>query len=203
MMFSLKREPSYYLSGLILGAVLGAIPTGARAEDTGTIQEVVVTADKRTQDIKDVPISISSISGDDLNGRHIEDYDDLTRSIPSVSFASGGSEGLSNIEIRGVSSAVGSPVVGVYLDESSITQKLGQTQPIPFDLARVEVLRGPQGTLYGASSMGGAIRFITNQPNFNGYTIDLTSDISGTEHGGVNYNESAVLTRIMQLGWRM
>jgi len=193
MMFSIKREPSYYVSGLILGAVLGAVPTGARADDTGTIQEVVVTADKRTQDIKDVPISISSISGDDLNGRHIEDYDDLTRSIPSVSFASGGSEGLSNIEIRGVSSAVGSPVVGVYLDESSITQKLGQTQPIPFDLARVEVLRGPQGTLYGASSMGGAIRFITNQPSFDAYTIDLTSDISGTEHGGVNYNESAVL----------
>ncbi|HEY6924570.1 MAG TPA: TonB-dependent receptor, partial [Steroidobacteraceae bacterium] len=175
-------------------AAITALP--ARADDDSQLQEVVVTSQKRTENAKDVPLGISQLSGEDLSSRHIADYDDLTRSIPSVSFASGGTEGLSNIEIRGVSSAVGSPVVGIYLDESSITTQgkfVGQTQPIPFDLARVEVLRGPQGTLYGASSMGGAIRFITNQPKLNTFEIAVDSDVSGTDHGGANYNANLVV----------
>jgi iron complex outermembrane recepter protein len=173
-------------------ATLTAAPA-ARADDDNQLQEVVVTAEKRAEDIKDVPTSISEISGEELNDRHIADYDDITRSAPSISFTAGGSEGTDNIEIRGVSSGVGASVVGVYLDESSITAQGGQTQPIPFDLARLEVLRGPQGTLYGASSMGGAIRFITNQPNLNEFQVNVTSDVSDTDHGNVNYNESIVL----------
>jgi outer membrane receptor protein involved in Fe transport len=176
-------------------AVLASSP--ARADDIDNqIQEIVVTAQKRAENIKDVPASISQISGDDLNAMHIADYDDLTRVVPSVSFSSGGTEGLSNIEMRGISSGVGSAVVAVYLDESSITSQsafVGQAQPIPFDLARVEVLRGPQGTLYGASSMGGAIRFITNQPKLDAYEVNVVSDLSGTDHGGANYNESIVV----------
>jgi outer membrane receptor protein involved in Fe transport len=156
----------------------------------------VVTAQKRSENVKDVPASISEISGDDLNTRHIVDYDDLTRAVPNVSFSSGGTEGLSNIEIRGVSSGAGFPTVGIYLDETPISLQggfIGQAQPIPFDLARVEVLRGPQGTLYGASSMGGAIRFITNQPKLGTSEIDVASDVSGTLHAGANYNESIVV----------
>ena len=178
-----------------LGALL-SVPVHADEDSSSQLQEVVVTAQKRSENVKDVPASISQISGDDLNALHIADYDDLTRSIPSVSFSSGGTEGLSNIEIRGVSSAVGSAVVGIYLDESSITMQgifVGQTQPIPFDLARVEVLRGPQGTLYGASSMGGAIRFITNSPKLDAFEVDVASDLSGTNYAGANYNESIVV----------
>jgi iron complex outermembrane receptor protein len=176
-------------------AVLSGSPAHADDNDS-QIQEIVVTAQKRTENAKDVPLSISNISGDDLNARHIADFDDLTRSVPNVSFESHGTEGLSNIEIRGVSSEVGSAVVGVYLDETSITMQgifVGQAQPIPFDLARVEVLRGPQGTLFGASSMGGAFRFITNQPKVDTYEVDVASDLSGTDHGGANYNESIVV----------
>ena len=178
-------------------ALLAMLPAFADEPDA-TIEEIVVTAQKRTENAKDVPVSISELSGDSINSRHITDFDDLTRAIPSVSFASGGTEGLSNIEMRGVSSSVGSPTVGVYLDESSITVDaggpfVGQAQPIPFDLARVEVLRGPQGTLYGASSMGGAIRFITNQPKLDAETVDIVSDLSGTNYAGVNYNESIVV----------
>jgi iron complex outermembrane recepter protein len=175
-------------------ATLAGVP--AHADEDNQLQEVVVTAQKRTENAKDVPASISQISGDVLDERHIVDYDDLTRSVPNVSFSSGGTEGLSNIEMRGVSSAVGSSTVGIYLDETSITMQgvfIGQSQPIPFDLARVEVLRGPQGTLYGASSMGGAIRFITNQPTLGAYEVDVASDLSGTLHGGPNYNESIVV----------
>jgi iron complex outermembrane receptor protein len=175
-------------------AALASVPV--HADEDGQLQEIVVTAQKRTQNVKDVPASISQISGDDLNARHIVDYDDLTRAVPSVSFSTDGTEGLSNIEIRGVSSAVGSAVVGVYLDESSITMQgifVGQAQPIPFDLARVEVLRGPQGTLYGASSMGGAIRFLTNQPKLDTFEVNFASDLSGTDYAGANYNESLVV----------
>ena len=177
-------------------AALLSVPVHADEDSSSQLQEVVVTAQKRSENVKDVPASISQISGDDLTMRHIADYDDLTRSIPSISFASGGTEGLSNIEIRGVSSSVGSSVVGIYLDESSITTQgifVGQTQPIPFDLARVEVLRGPQGTLYGASSMGGAIRFITNSPKLDAFEVDVDSDLSGTNYAGANYNESIVV----------
>ena len=183
---------------LMLGLALLVATPGFADENDETIEEVVVTAQKRTENAKDVPVSLSELSGDLINSRHIADFDDLTRAIPSVSFASGGTEGLSNIEMRGVSSAVGSPTVGVYLDESSITVDaggpfIGQAQPIPFDLARVEVLRGPQGTLYGASSMGGAIRFITNQPKLDAETVDVFSDLSGTDYAGLNYNEGIVV----------
>jgi iron complex outermembrane recepter protein len=176
-------------------ALLAGSP--ARADDVDSqIQEIVVTAQKRLENAKDVPLSISQISGEDLDARHIVDFDDLTRAVPSVSFQSGGTEGLSYIEMRGVSSSVGSAVAAVYLDESTITSQgifVGQAQPIPFDLARVEVLRGPQGTLYGASSMGGAIRYITNQPKLDAYEVDVASDLSGTDYAGVNYNESIVV----------
>jgi iron complex outermembrane receptor protein len=190
----LLRALAWHLT-IGLGALV-SVPAHADEDNSFQLQEVVVTAQKRTENVKDVPASISLISGDDLNAHHIADYDDLTRSIPSVSFSSGGTEGLSNIEIRGVSSSVGSSVVGIYLDESSITTQgifVGQTQPIPFDLARVEVLRGPQGTLYGASSMGGAIRFITNQPKLNTFEVNVDSDLSGTDYAGANYNESIVV----------
>jgi iron complex outermembrane receptor protein len=192
------RVPYNLTAAFALLLTLAAVFPAIADEADNQIPEIVVTAQKRLENVKDVPTSISEISGADLEARHIADYDDLTRSVPSVSFAAGGTEGLSNIEIRGVSSAVGSPVVAVYLDESSTTIEggggfIGQAQPIPFDLARVEVLRGPQGTLYGASSMGGAIRFITNQPKLGAYEVDVVSDLSGTDHAGVNYNESVVV----------
>jgi iron complex outermembrane receptor protein len=163
----------------------------------GQIQEIVVTAQKRAENAKDVPVSISQISGEYLNARHIADFDDLTRAVPSVSFASGGTEGLSNIEIRGVSSAVGNPVVGVYLDESSITLTGGGIRrPSSADPVRSGASGGAArtaGNFYGASSMGGAIRFITNQPKLDGYEVDVASDLSGTDYAGVNYNESIVV----------
>jgi iron complex outermembrane receptor protein len=170
------------------------------ADDSDQLQEIVVTAQKRAQDIKDVPVSISDLSGADLKEAHIADYDDLTRSVPSVSFAAGGSgngvgEGLSTIAMRGISSTVGSAVVGVYLDDVPITVKNtydGMSQPIPLDISRVEVLRGPQGTLYGASSAAGTIRFITNQPSFAGPSLEVATDLSQTERGGFNYDVSAV-----------
>ena len=179
---------------LLTGAALFALFGERTHADENQLAEIVVTAQKRAENIKDVPTSISEISGDDLNARHIEDFDDLSRSVPGLSFAAGGTEGTSVLEMRGVSSASGAGVVAVYLDETSITMPgagwIGQAQPIPFDMARVEVLRGPQGTLYGAGSMGGTIRFIPNQPKLGVSEVNVGGDVSGTDYGGANYGGS-------------
>jgi outer membrane receptor protein involved in Fe transport len=171
-----------------------AAPSAAAPEG---LEEITVTAQKRSENLKNIPISISAISGYDLQAKQIANYDDIARAVPGVSFNSiGASEGLDNITIRGISSTSGSATVGIYLDDVSMTVKNffdGSSQPKLFDIDRIEVLRGPQGTLYGASSMGGTIRFVTKQPDVQNYSGEFQSDLSGTKHGGVNYNEAAVV----------
>ena len=176
----------------------------ARNANSDQIQTVVVTATKRKEDASKVPMSISVIGGDELTAQHITDYADMTRSIPNLSFSGGGGggdagdgPGLSNVEMRGISSTAGAATVGIYQDDVSMSvanaYSMGSAEPKFFDLDRVEVLRGPQGTLYGASSMGGTIKFITNQPNLKERSFDVYSELSGTRGGGINYTGNAVL----------
>jgi iron complex outermembrane recepter protein len=165
--------------------------------DTAHLDEVVISANKRTEDIKDVPISVTALSGDELTEKQITTFDDLTRQVPGVNFNSlAGTEGTTNIEIRGVSSTSGSATTALYIDDVSITTKNffydGAAQPRLFDLERLEVLRGPQGTLYGDSAEGGAIRFITPTPDLTQLSGSFSSDFSRTEHGGNNYFEGGV-----------
>jgi iron complex outermembrane receptor protein len=177
-----------------------AVDSSSATESSGpgeALQEIIVSANKRVEDIKDVPISITAITGQELLDRRIQDYDDLARAVPGVNFNSvSGTEGTTNIEIRGVSSTSGSATTGLYLDDVSITTKNffydGAAQPRLFDLDRLEVLRGPQGTLYGDSSEGGTIRFITPRPELSQWSGQFISDYSQTEHGGGNYFEGAI-----------
>lgn len=165
------------------------------AADTG-LQTVTVTATRTVQDIKDVPISVSAVDADELVSHHVVNYDDITRTVPGISFQAGPQPGLNNIAIRGVSSTSGSATVGIYVDDVSVTVKNtydGSIQPKMFDLDRVEVLRGPQGTLFGASSMGGTIRFITHKADVNDFSLSGSTDVSDTEHGGVNNDSYAIL----------
>ncbi|PRC91158.1 TonB-dependent receptor [Solimicrobium silvestre] len=177
-------------------------------KDTGQIKTVVITAQKRTEDASKVPLSISVISGDDLVAQHIVDFADITRSIPNVSFSGGGGSGnagngpgLSSIEMRGISSTSGSATVGVYLDDVSMTvgniYSMGQAEPKFFDLDRVEVLRGPQGTLYGSSSMGGTVKFLSNQPNLKEQEATIYSEVSSTKGGGTNYTANGVFNAVL------
>jgi len=173
-----------------------ATPVSAPAGPKGGLEEIVVTAQKRAENLQKIPISITALSAAQLQKEHIRDYDDLSRAVPGLSFGSGGSEGLTNIEIRGVSSTSGSATVGLYLDDTSITTKNfydGAAQPKLFDIDRIEVLRGPQGTLYGASSLGGTIRFVTPQPDMDKFFGVFSQDFSGTDHGGLNYIDTAVV----------
>ena len=171
-------------------------PADAPSDDSSALGEVIVTAQRRTEDVKEVPTSISVLGAAALENGHIGGLEDISRAVPGLSFAAGGGPGLDNIEMRGVSSTSGSATVGIYLDDVPITVTNlynGAVEPRLFDMDRVEVLRGPQGTLYGASSMGGAIRFISNQPNLTTFGGSVSSQVSGTRHGGVNYDEQGVL----------
>ena len=134
----------------------------------GQLEEIIVTATKREEKLKDVPSAVSVLNATQLRDQHIIDVEDAIRNIPSVAFSTTGGEGQDNISIRGVASNVGSQTVGIYLDDVPllITNSYeGVTIPKFLDMARIEVLKGPQGTLFGAGSEGGTIRFIPTCPN--------------------------------------
>jgi len=154
----------------------------------GAIEEVIVTAQKREERLLDVPIAISAITSKTLVDSGAAQLADFLESAPGVGIIDDES-GTQNIQIRGINSTYGNAPVGYYLDELPFTY-IGNTQ-VPdvrtFDLERVEVLRGPQGTLYGDGSIGGTIRLLTKEPvldEFQG-AVDLTG--SSTQDGGDNY----------------
>lgn len=168
----------------------------ASSDNSDSLEEIVVTAQKRSENLKAVPVSISVLSGAVLNSRTISNLDDLSRAVAGLSIQANGQEGNAQLQIRGVSSTAGDSTVNIYLNETPISISArygGATQPIPFDLDRAEVLRGPQGTLYGASSLGGTIRYIQKKPNLETFGGFAESDLSGTVHGGVNYEMSALV----------
>ncbi|WP_428334549.1 TonB-dependent receptor [Novosphingobium sp.] len=181
--------------GMAQAAPAASAPSAPPADTSG---EIIVTAQKRSEDIRTVPISLSVLSGNALQDQKIANYDDLSRAVPGVAFNTvAGEEGRTNIVIRGVSSTSGASTVGLYLDDVSITvpnfYRDGSIEVRLPDIARVEVLRGPQGTLYGDSSEGGTIRYITNPASADRFGATLTGDLSTTEHGGGNAATSATI----------
>src|ERR1700682_466473 len=170
------------------------------AADSGALDEIVVTANKREENVRDVPVSIGVVEGKDIESLRVENIEDITRIVPGISFAAHNNgpngPGQDNITIRGISSTVGNPTVGIYIDEVPIitlTGYEGDAEPRLIDIERVEVLRGPQGTLYGASSEGGTVRFISNPVNLDAYSGSIYSDVSGTKHGGTNYTGRGIV----------
>jgi outer membrane receptor protein involved in Fe transport len=176
-----------------------AKPAAGAAPKTEQLDAVVVTATKRKENVNQIPLSVTVLSGEALEDQHIGSIADLSRAVPNLSFsggAQGGGSGLSNIELRGISSQAGSSTVGVYLDDVSMSTRnlysLGSAEPKFFDIDHIEVLRGPQGTLYGASSMGGTIKFVSNQPNLRQTETSFLAEVSSTQHGGRNNLVNAV-----------
>jgi outer membrane receptor protein involved in Fe transport len=161
------------------------------------VQTIVVTAQKRKEDVRKVPLSVSVVSAETLQNNQVADFTDLTRNVPNVSFSTQAGAGLGTIEIRGISSQAGQATVSIYLDDISLTTRnlysQGTAEPRFFDLERVEVLRGPQGTLYGASSLGGTIKFISKQPDAKHFSGYGSAEVSSTSHGGTNWQVEAVL----------
>jgi outer membrane receptor protein involved in Fe transport len=162
----------------------------AEGDSANELGEIVVTAEKTSEPLSKTPISISAVSSATLQEEHITDYEELSRAVPNLSYSSGGGPGQANIEIRGVASQAGSATTGIYLDDVPINivniYTSGATEPRFFDLDRIEVLRGPQGTIYGASSMGGTIHFVSNVPDLHQFSASVHSWVSDTEGGSIN-----------------
>jgi outer membrane receptor protein involved in Fe transport len=190
---------------LLLTALVAASPTWVRAQTaaatnaSGTLSEVVVTAQKRTSTVQNTPVSITAVTGADLQTRGITNFTNLAQSTPGVSLKSEG-PGQTEIELRGMTSSGGnSATVGFYLNDVPMTAPAGAQNgkvvidPTLYDLSRVEILRGPQGTLYGSGSMGGTVKLITNPPDLAGYHASGESILSGTVGGGFNHNDDVMV----------
>jgi iron complex outermembrane receptor protein len=173
-----------------VGALIVMPVQSARSQDaaaTENLEEVVVTAQKRRESIQDVPLSITAMTEVQLERMGAKSFEDYARGVPGLAFVSEG-PGQKRVIIRGISSNGGPATVGVYIDETPITDenRVGASDPKLFDIERVEVLRGPQGTLYGASSMGGTIRLITRQPDPSVTSGWVNTSVSNTSQGGFN-----------------
>jgi outer membrane receptor protein involved in Fe transport len=179
-------------TGLLAGAsalVMSLIGTNqVQAQDTrpNVIEEVIVTATKRAESVQDIPQSITAVSGKDLEAKGIENYEDLTRTIPGV-IATGGSN-FNKFVVRGIQTSNGTSssgeqkLVAIYLDDLPLTSFSVLTPDMrPYDIGRVEVLRGPQGTLFGSGSLAGAIRYVTNKADPSGYHASLDVEAGKTK----------------------
>ncbi len=185
------------VKGLLIGTIILPMGSALAADGDSTLAEVVVTAQKVAENIKEVPISVSVLSASDLQNQHITDLADLTRAVPNFSFTSNGNPGGSVLEMRGISSSAGASPVAIYLDDTSITERttrgsVGQPEPALLDIQQVEVLRGPQGTLYGASAEAGVLKFRTNPVSLTTYEGSALAETSETQNGGLNYRVNGV-----------
>ncbi len=134
---------------------------GQQEETAGQLQEIIVTAEKRSERLQDVPAAISALSGATLEAMGAQSLGDYARTVPGLTYTDMG-DGVDKLSIRGLNASTGSATVGYYIGETPMAQAVN---PDLLDLQRIEVLRGPQGTLYGASSIGGTIRLIPTPPN--------------------------------------
>src|SRR5437879_366089 len=185
-----RSVPLSSIALALLGTSLAAQPAAAQSAATGTgrsgsdaLEEVLVTATKRTESVQDVPLSITAISAIQLESKGVEQFFDYGTAIPNLSFGIGASDGTLSgrgIALRGIE---GSNTTGFYIDDTPVLETL---DPHIVDITRIEVLRGPQGTLYGAEWMDGTVRLITEQPSFKALDGEVHVLGSDTEHGSFN-----------------
>ena len=170
----------------------GASSSKSAASDQDVrLEEIVVTATRQERLLSTVPISASAFSQKSLDAQGVNQIDDIALITPGVTFQRGNS-GSTSIAIRGISSDSGASTTGIYIDDTPVQSRVigfSSTTVFPnvFDLERVEILRGPQGTLFGAGSEGGTVRFITPQPSLTNYTEYTKGELGFTEHGDPSF----------------
>jgi iron complex outermembrane recepter protein len=208
------------ISAILAGAMPAAYAAPAADADTATLEEVVVTAQKRTENLQDVPIAIEVLDGAKMEQLNIVGLDDYVKYSPSVSYVrsqgqgGNGQPGSAHVYMRGVVSggdgnhSGSQPGVGTYLDEQPVTTIDGTLDVHLYDIQRIEVLEGPQGTLYGASSESGTIRIITNKPDPTKFEVGYDLDANGVDHGGKGWTAEAFvniplspIAAIRLVGW--
>jgi iron complex outermembrane recepter protein len=192
------------LLGCLLLTVLCGEPVMAQNASTAAptstepaLQEVVVTADRREEHLGRVPVSVAAFTKAQMDAQGVRRVDDIALLTPGLTFThEGGGDGASGqitqISIRGIQSTVGAGTTGIYIDDTPIqTRTLGTSSenayPEVFDLSRVEVLRGPQGTLFGAGAEGGVVRFIATPPSLTDYSGYARAELADTDSGAPSY----------------
>lgn len=167
---------------------------------TQALEEIIVTAQKVEERLRDVPMSITAMTARDLQALGATQFLDFANTVPSLNFTSNG-VGQTQVNLRGITSGYNvSPTVGVYVDDvpyGSSTPFVASAQLALdvglFDMSRVEILRGPQGTLYGASTMGGLLKYVTNTPDTASFSGTVRANVASTQDGGVGYDASSAI----------
>jgi outer membrane receptor protein involved in Fe transport len=179
--------------------VFAQAPAGQAEDDDNLsargLEEIIVTARKREERLIDTPQSVSVLSSDTLSKLGAVQFQDFANTIPGLSFNTSGA-GETQISLRGVTAGFDiSPTVGIYVDDvpfgssASFTKAAAHALDVAlFDIKQVEVLRGPQGTLYGASTMGGLIKYVSKRPDSERFGADMRASTSGTQDGGMSYD---------------
>ena len=205
-----------------ISAILAGTPAAhaATEPESGVLEEVVVTAQKQTENLQDVPISIEVFDNKRLEQLHVVSLDDYVKYSPSIAYSraegqgGNGQPGTSHIYMRGVVSGANEnhsgsqPSVGTYLDEQPVTTIDGSLDVHLYDIQRIEVLEGPQGTLYGASSEAGTVRIITNKPDPTKFSAGYDVEGNRVDHGGTGWQAQAFvniplssIAAIRLVGW--
>ena len=193
-------------AALLISSAVGALmmQAPAFAADEGpkpasTVEEIVVTAQKREQTLIDIPQAISVVSGDTLEAHQASNFSDYLKLVPGLQLVQS-TPGQGRLVMRGVNTGGVASTVAVYMDETPFGSSSALVNGAvlagdfdTFDVARIEVLRGPQGTLYGASSMGGLLKFVTNTPDTSGYLARARVGVEGVKGGDASYNANAMV----------
>jgi len=195
---------SYAIAAILSGSPLGLsyAATATDTSDSDAIQEITVTATRRSESIENVPITIQAVTGDQLKQLNVSTFDDLIRYTPNVTY-SGKGPGQGNIFMRGLSSGdkgnqaqgitASFPNVALYLDDQSMQFPGRNVDVYMVDMERVEVLEGPQGTLFGGGAQAGAIRYITNKPKLDVTEGNVNAGYGITAGGDPNSNLNATI----------
>ena len=187
---------------ILAASIALAVAGGAWAEgeESTVIPEIVITATKRESTVQDTPMSVTAISAIDIANKGLTDFNSLAQTVPGIAMRTAG-PGQTEFEMRGLNSAGGNTsVVGFYFDETALSSpasaQLGKVviDPNLYDLNRVEILRGPQGTLYGASSMGGTVKLVPNAPQLGQFVATGETVVSETgSGGGTNFTQNGMV----------
>src|SRR5579863_5097426 len=190
---NLFRGDEYVKHKNILAASMALAIAGsawAEADSSTELPEIVITATKRESTVQDTRLSVTAISASDIANKGLTDFNSLAQTVPGIAMRTAG-PGQTEFEMRGLNSAGGNTsVVGFYIDETALSSpasaQLGKVviDPNLYDLNRVEILRGPQGTLYGASSMGGTVKVVPNAPQLGEFVASGQTVVSETGSGG-------------------
>ncbi|MGH6632721.1 MAG: TonB-dependent receptor, partial [Sphingopyxis sp.] len=176
-------------------ASLAAHAATPGAQEATPIEEIIVTAQKKDERLSDTPLAISALPAEQLQTLGVKNFADFATYVPGISYASSGA-GQTQVNLRGITTGISiAPTVGIYVDDVPYggTSTWSRSASIALDAAvvdleRIEVLRGPQGTLYGASTMGGLIKYVTRKPDLERTSGEAGTDLSVTGDGGFNYD---------------